>query len=255
MEGLFLTDRGQVRSHNEDSGGIYYNDYGQFLAVIADGMGGHRAGDVASQMATSQLQEKWQNSNQLFSPEETEEWLHLVISQINTSIYEHAQLHEECRGMGTTIEVAICMQDFVTIGHIGDSRSYLLNEEGFKQIAEDHSLVNALVQSGQISKDEAHDHPRRNVVLKALGTEESVVPDVKTISVEKGNELLICTDGLTDKVTDDELIEVIQTKPEMNESGQALIDLANDRGGEDNISLIIIQYGQQAPSPEAGDMS
>jgi protein phosphatase len=255
MEGLFLTDQGRVRSHNEDSGGIYYNDYGQFLAVIADGMGGHKAGDVASQMATRQLQEKWQDSIQFSSAEEIEEWLYLVVSQINTAIYEHAQHHEECQGMGTTIEVAICMKDFVTIAHIGDSRSYLLNEEGFNQIAEDHSLVNALVQSGQITKDEAHEHPRRNVVLKALGTEEQVVPDVRSISVDEGNKLLLCTDGLTDKMTDDELAEVIQTNKEMKESGQALIDVANDRGGEDNISLIIIQYDNPASLLEAGEES
>lgn len=256
MEGLFLTDRGRVRSHNEDSGGIFYNGFGQFLAVIADGMGGHKAGDVASQMATTHLQEKWQNSDQFFSPEDTEKWLRLAILQINTSLYEHAQQHEECQGMGTTIEVVICMKDFVTIAHIGDSRAYLSSDQDFKQITEDHSLVNALVQSGQISKDEAQEHPRRNVVLKALGTEENVTPDVKSLSIEKGNKLLVCSDGLTDKVTEEELAEVIQAMTKMEVSGQVLIDLANERGGEDNISLIIIQYNaEQESAPEAGDIS
>ena len=255
MNGLFLTDRGQVRTHNEDAGGIYYNSHGQLLAVIADGMGGHKAGDVASQMATAQIQEKWEKSNQLMSPEDAENWLDHTISEINTSIYKHAAHHEECQGMGTTIEAAICLKDFASIAHIGDSRLYLNDEEGFKQITEDHSLVNALVQSGQISKDDAQEHPRRNVVLKALGTEEKVVPDVKTLSMDKGNKLLLCSDGLTDKVKDDELAAVIQSTMDMKDSGQELIDLANERGGEDNISLIIIQYEKKDPSLEEGEIS
>lgn len=249
-----MTDRGQVRSHNEDAGGIYYNTHGQFLAIIADGMGGHQAGDVASQMATTLMQDKWQNSIKLNTPEDTEKWLGNTIAEINESIYQHAVNNEECQGMGTTLVVAICMEDYITIAHIGDSRCYLLNEDVLKQITEDHSLVNALVQSGQISKDDAHEHPRKNVVLKALGTEEHVVADVKSLGLDKGNKLLLCSDGLTDKVVDEELSGVIQLTKGMDEIGQQLIDLANDRGGEDNISLIIIHY-TGASSLEAGETS
>lgn len=256
MESIFLTDRGQVRSHNEDAGGIYYNTYGQVLAIIADGMGGHKAGDVASQMAATEVQEKWQNSDKLNSPEDTEKWLSNAISEINDSIYQHALQHEACQGMGTTIVIAICMDEFITLAHIGDSRCYLFNEEvGLKQMTEDHSLVNALVQSGQISKVDAQYHPRKNVVLKALGTEQHAVADVKTLSLDKDSKLLLCSDGLTDKVVDNELAEIIQSSEEMNDSAQALINLANERGGEDNISLILIHYVCSDPSLEEGENS
>lgn len=253
MNSIFLTDRGQVRSHNEDAGGIYYNTDKQVLAIIADGMGGHQAGDVASQMAATEMQKKWENSDKLTSPEDTEKWLYHAIEEINESIYEHALRHEECQGMGTTLVIAVCLDDFITIAHIGDSRCYLFSEEGFKQVTEDHSLVNALVQSGQISKTDAHHHPRKNVVLKALGTEKQVIPDVKTLSHDKESKILLCSDGLTDKVLDDELATIIQSEKAMSDMAQALIDLANERGGEDNISLILIHHVGQDPLLEEGE--
>ncbi len=242
MKAHFLTDRGLVRTHNEDSGGIFYNTSGQFLAVIADGMGGHQAGDVASQMATSLLEEKWEQSRKLHTPEATETWISNVMIEINASIFQHAQENEECHGMGTTIVVAIVIGDFMTIAHIGDSRCYFYTEEGLKQVTEDHSLVNALVQSGQISKDDAISHPRKNVVLRALGTEEEIDSDVKTLGLEEDDKLLLCTDGLTDKVLDEELFELMQTTDGLYEAGEKMIALANERGGEDNISLILFQY-------------
>jgi protein phosphatase len=252
MKGKFLTDQGKVRSHNEDAGGIFYNLSGQFLAVIADGMGGHKAGDVASQMAISLIEEQWNKQEKLHSPEETESWLSKIISEINHSIYSHGLQKEEFQGMGTTAVTAICTEEFVTIAHIGDSRCYMLSGTRFNQVTEDHSLVNELVRSGHISKDAAEQHPRKNVVLKALGTEEQIIADVESMSWEEGNKLLLCSDGLTDKVSDEELKELISSKKEIQEIGGDMIQLANDRGGEDNISLIIIQYDS---SSKAGEKS
>ncbi|GAA0612677.1 Stp1/IreP family PP2C-type Ser/Thr phosphatase [Virgibacillus siamensis] len=239
MEGQFLTHTGQVRKHNEDSGGIFYNTSGQLLAVIADGMGGHQAGDVASQMATRLMREEWEKSADLASPDEAEKWLLESITKINNSVYEHALNNEECYGMGTTIVGVVCTSDFTTIAHIGDSRCYLQNDDGFKQVTEDHSFVNALVQSGEISKDDAQHHPRKNVVLKALGTENHLEPDIRTVCLEKSNKILLCSDGLTDKVTDDELQELLQND-DVHATGNKMIDIANSRGGEDNISLVLL---------------
>ncbi|GAA0422057.1 MAG: Stp1/IreP family PP2C-type Ser/Thr phosphatase [Bacillota bacterium] len=252
MKARFLTDRGQVRSHNEDSGGVFYNSSGQFLAVIADGMGGHQAGDVASQMATTLLEEKWNACDHIDSPEETENWVQNAIREINVAIYNHAQENKECYGMGTTIVIVIVIRDFMTIAHIGDSRCYKRSGDGLKQITEDHSLVNALVQSGQITKDDALSHPRKNVVLKALGTEEVIESDVMSLGLEPEDRLLLCTDGLTDKVMDKELSEIMDASTDLQEIGEKMISLANERGGEDNISLIIFQY---SPSEEAGESS
>jgi PPM family protein phosphatase len=251
MEGHFWTDRGQVRSHNEDSGGIFPNQSGQYLALIADGMGGHQAGDVASEMATTILEKRWLETESLSSPEAAEEWLKQALQEANIAIYHHSLEKEECQGMGTTIVVVICTEEFISVAHIGDSRCYLYNEFSFKQITEDHSLVNALVQSGQISKDDALVHPRKNVVLKALGTSETVEPDVQSISWENGDRILLCSDGLTDKVRDQELAEFMKSASNMEEIGTILVDLANERGGEDNVSLVILQHGSTKEEGEA----
>lgn len=240
MEAHFLTDRGQVRGHNEDSGGIYYNTSGQMLAVIADGMGGHQAGDVASQMAVAKIQEDWQNSDELQTPGKAEQWLMETLREVNKAVFDHSLQKEELAGMGTTIVVTINSRDFITIAHIGDSRCYIHNENGFQQITEDHSLVNELVRTGQISMEDAQQHPRKNIVLKALGTEAEVVADVRSLSWEHGDKLLLCSDGLTDKVSNDKLLEFMESNKKMDQIGQDLVDLANARGGEDNISLVII---------------
>lgn len=251
MKTKYLTDRGQVRKHNEDSGGVFYNPSNQLLAIIADGMGGHRAGDVASQMAVSIIQEKWQESTAFISPEQTEKWLSKTLQEVNKSIYDKALQNDAYSGMGTTIVVIISVNDFVTVAHVGDSRCYISNENGFNQVTEDHSLVNELVRSGQITADDAVYHPRKNIVLKALGTEEEVTPDVQSLSWEYGDKILLCTDGLTDKLSNEELSTFIQLD-NIQETGKQLIDVANERGGEDNISLIILYRNH---SDEVGEPS
>src|SRR5699024_5071508 len=150
---------------------VFHNCSQQLMAVVADGMGGHRAGDVASQMAINLIRDQWEKQPVLKTPEDVETWMQETIQALNRSIYNEAMKHDAYMGMGTTLVVAICTQDLTTVGHIGDSRCYLLNDDGFKQMTEDHSLVNELVRTGQITKDEARHHPRKNVVLKALGTE------------------------------------------------------------------------------------
>ncbi|MDY0405926.1 Stp1/IreP family PP2C-type Ser/Thr phosphatase [Virgibacillus sp. 179-BFC.A HS] len=251
MEGQFMTDTGRVRAHNEDSGGVFKNDTCQQLAIIADGMGGHQAGDVASQMAADILKKKWQAHKEAATPDETEKWLNSVLHEINQEIFAHSLSNEECRGMGTTIVLAVCAPDFVTISHIGDSRCYLYSNGKLNQVTEDHSLVNELVRSGEITKEDAKFHPQKNVVLKALGTEETVKPDIQTLNWEKGDKLLLCSDGLTDKVDDREIAECFASSKSIREIGDYLIRAANERGGEDNISLVIMNHQHM----EAGENS
>ncbi|WP_226035022.1 Stp1/IreP family PP2C-type Ser/Thr phosphatase [Aquibacillus saliphilus] len=251
MNGYFLTDKGRVRDHNEDNGGIFKNYKQQILAVIADGMGGHQAGDVASQMVVTSLSKEWEKTVNFTSPEESEQWLTNTIKAVNNSIYDYAQEHHDCIGMGTTVVAVICGNEFISIGHIGDSRGYLLNDQGFKQVTEDHSLVNELVRTGQISKADAEYHPRKNVLLKALGTERDVQPDVQTIGWETTNKLFLCTDGLSNKLGESELHEFLKGSEEFEGSASKLIVEANERGGEDNISLALVHYDDSQEEGES----
>ncbi|MGJ7922443.1 Stp1/IreP family PP2C-type Ser/Thr phosphatase [Neobacillus sp. LXY-4] len=250
MKAVFMTDQGKIRQHNEDNGGIFVNKAGQRLAIVADGMGGHRAGDVASEMAISNLKEYWENTAVIATAEAAETWIRDHINMVNSKIFQHAQNHQECEGMGTTIVAAICTNRFTTIANIGDSRCYMSNEMGFKQITEDHSLVNELVRSGQISKEDAEHHPRKNLLLRALGTELNVEMDIKTITFEEGDLLLLCSDGLSNKVKEEELVEVLIQEFPLEQKASRLIELANLYGGEDNITLVIVEFYDSCESGE-----
>jgi PPM family protein phosphatase len=242
MNSIYKTDPGRVRILNEDDGGIFVNGDGHRLAVVADGMGGHRAGDVASKMTIDFLQSAWAESKNIYSAERAEEWLRLNINQLNKNLFVHSNENLECEGMGTTIIAAICTDQFVTLAHIGDSRCYLLNESGYKQLTEDHSLVYELVRTGQISKEDAENHPRKNVILRALGTEQDVEIDIITVIFEEGDFLLLCSDGLSNKVSENEMVEILSNNADLEARAESFIQLANQYGGEDNITLCIVEH-------------
>ena len=250
MKAVFRSDKGKIRQHNEDNGGLFLNQANQSLAIVADGMGGHRAGDVASEMTILKLREFWEETMVIETAAQAENWLKRHIDQVNKILFEHSRENEECEGMGTTIVAVILTESFLTVAHIGDSRCYILNKNGFSQITEDHSLVHELVRSGEITIEDAENHPRKNVLLKALGTELSVSMDIKTLLFEEEDVLLLCSDGLSNKVTKVELIDVLQNEKSIDERASSLINLANDHGGEDNITLIIIEL---QPDPIQGD--
>jgi protein phosphatase len=241
MEFTFRTDIGKVRAHNEDSGGVFKNEIG-ILAVVADGMGGHRAGDVASAMSTDYFRSAWEQVREISSAVEAEEWLVTHFELLNEQLYSHAGEHEECRGMGTTLVVALCTKEYISIAHIGDSRAYVFNEFGFALKTSDHSLVQELVRNGQISEEEAEHHPRKNVLLRALGTEREIKVDVTTLPVEEDQSILLCSDGLTNKVTNAELKSNLEEDNDLLFKAEKLITLANERGGEDNITVALIHY-------------
>ncbi|CQR47744.1 Serine/threonine phosphatase stp [Paraliobacillus sp. PM-2] len=238
----FLTNQGKVRAHNEDNGGVFQNKSDQYLAVVADGMGGHKAGDVASQLVVEHLQEKWQSSEEIKDKTSAENWLKSSIETVNTSVYNYAQNNKECYGMGTTVVAVIYGHDFISVANIGDSRCYLFAEEVLRQVTEDHSLVNELVRSGQISKEDAAFHPRKNVITKALGTEKHIEPDMVNEKWEPGNKLLLCSDGLSNKIEDYELVPFLTDEKPLSDKANALVDTANERGGEDNITLVLSEF-------------
>lgn len=242
MNMVVVSDRGQIRQLNEDFAEIVKNESNQVLAVVADGMGGHKAGDVASFMAASTLKEEFINKQSFTTAEEAENWLKTFIQKANDNILTHAKNNASCEGMGTTIVATIITDQFATIAHVGDSRCYLKSDAGFVQITNDHSLVYELMKTGQISKEEAEIHPMKNVVLRSVGTDEVVKIDISTIILEPNNYLLLCSDGLSNKLNDKEMNEVLEMSTSLEDKANQLIHLANDYGGEDNITVAIIHY-------------
>ncbi len=241
MQAIALTDQGQVRAYNEDSTKVVHNSLNEYLVIVADGMGGHQAGDVASALAVESMEMSWEEEKAGFRPGRAEAWLLHTIRKANETILAFSKEKPEYSGMGTTLVAAICTNEFITIGHVGDSRAYLFGDRVLDLKTSDHSLVNELVKSGQLSEEEAEDHPRKNVLLRAIGTDENVKVDVHTFEWDENQSALFCSDGLTNKVSDRELEEVMNSDRSLHEKGTELIRLANEAGGEDNITVAIIE--------------
>lgn len=242
MEGYFQTDRGKVRLTNEDSGGIFYNEANQLLAIVADGMGGHRAGDVASDLAVQMVKKDYERTKKFTSVTDAEKWLKHLIVKVNKELYNQARKKKELEGMGTTVVLSLCTNEFVVVGHVGDSRCYLWNEEtALSQLTSDHSYVNELVKTGQISELDAEEHPRKNVLIKAVGTDSDITPDIHTVEWQQNDCLLLCSDGLTNKIKDEELAKMLEATKELEDTAKQFISLANERGGEDNITLALVR--------------
>jgi len=242
MEGIFRTDIGKVRPHNEDNGAVAEGMYGQMLALVADGMGGHQAGDIASAMAKDGMLNYWHEITEPFTPEDAEKWLLKTVSKVNEELFDYSQNHPGCEGMGTTLVAAVCSEEFVTFSNVGDSRVYLFAEDELTQISEDHSLVRELVRSGQLSEEEAEHHPRKNVLLRALGTEQTIEVDIETISWKNGSILLLCSDGLTNKLSNQDIQNQLTIDQDLESVSQKLLKQANDYGGEDNITITLVRH-------------
>lgn len=239
-----ITNRGKVRKTNEDAGGTFYNKANQLLAIVADGMGGHLAGEIASKLAVTHAKNRWEQHPEMTTAQEAEFFLGRLMEEMNEIVFTESLKDVRYGGMGTTVVLTISTNQFATIGHVGDSRCYVRNEEGFKQLTVDHSYVNELVRTGEISPNDAENHPNKNVLVEVIGTDETVKYAVKTIGLEQGDVLLLCSDGLYEKVSVKELHETIDNKIEFVNKWQALVDLANDRGGEDNITLVAVLHDE-----------
>ncbi len=239
MNVYFKTDQGKLRDHNEDNGGVYLKE-DVVLAIIADGMGGHLAGEEASRLAVKCLEQAWSHYEPGADELEDEKWLEEVVREANLSIFEHANSHPECKGMGTTLVAALCRPNRLTIANVGDSRGYLFNGEELRQITEDHSLVNELVKAGQLSEEDAAYHPRKNVLLRALGTDQETKIDVFQIEWSESDGLLLCSDGLSNLVNKQEMIKILESAKPLSEKAEDLIGHANEAGGNDNISVTLV---------------
>jgi PPM family protein phosphatase len=253
VEIAFETDRGKVRPLNEDNGTIFFDEQENVLfAIVADGMGGHQAGEVASEMAVSSLKEAWENDRGSLSEHNFESWLREQIQKTNLKIYNYASSHPECKGMGTTIVAVICSNSTVVISHVGDSRCYHMTDDQLKLETNDHTLVNELVKAGQITKEEAEHHPRKHVIMRAVGTEFNTEVETKVTEWKPGDYLLLCSDGLSDKVTQGEIQQTLVNDTSLTAKAKKLIELAIDAGGEDNITLAVVRYTSSNKAGEEG---
>lgn len=235
------TDIGRIRSVNEDRAVVLPEANATVVAVVADGMGGHQAGDIASQMAIEKIREELSRLSHDATLAERKEAVRLAVEAANLEVFRHASEREHLHGMGTTVVVAVARPDRLVIGHIGDSRAYLAGKEGIVQLTEDHSLVNELVRNGQITREEAHHHPRRNVLLRALGTETRALVDVHDYAWEEGDILLMCSDGLSGLVDSAVLFAVLRTARSLEDKVNDLVDKALEAGGDDNVTVVLVE--------------
>lgn len=241
MEFIQRTDIGKKRAINEDYLDVVEKEQGMVLAVLADGMGGHNAGDVASELAVRFLVDRFHKSKLLLTSDANavSSWLKEAYEGANERISTIAESDPSCKGMGTTLIAAVFQNNKVTFAHIGDSRVYLYSKGEINPLTKDHSYVNVLLDSGEINEEQARTHPRKNMLMKAIGTEISIDPDILTVSVRPEEYVLICSDGLSNMVSAEQMVHVLQSEATLNAKVETLIELANEQGGEDNISLII----------------
>jgi len=236
MKYFYITDTGSVREHNEDSVTIIENSCGEYLMAVADGMGGHRAGEVASNIVINHLTDTFLKNKELGTKEEAINWLKETVSESNQLIIEHTQDHPESTGMGTTIVTALLSKDYLLFGNIGDSSGFVLKNHEIHKITNDHTLVNLLVKSGELTEEEAKDHPRKNVLMKALGATTTVEMDVFDVETDVDG-ILLCSDGLTNMLDNDQILKVLESDLTIQEKLNKLIVKCNNRGGTDNISI------------------
>lgn len=237
-----LSDRGKVRPINEDS---FCLPNGQmYLALVADGMGGHQAGEVASDMATSILSElAAKRGGKDISVKTAVSW----VRKANAAIYASAQANPAQRGMGTTLTFLYFMHQRVMLGHVGDSRCYRLRDGQLAQLSTDHSLVQELVRSGTITQEEARNHPYKNIITRALGADEQVQVDAHDLQLSRSDVFLLCSDGLTDYLTDEELQDILlEQETDLQQKARKMVDIALERGGRDNITVLLLD-GEVAP--------
>lgn len=228
------TDKGRIRENNQDYV-VTLKGKKYILLIVADGMGGHNAGEIASKSACITIRDYiFKNFD---GYESIENLIKDSIVAANEEVYKKSLSNKNFNGMGTTVTCSLIYKDNIYIGHVGDSRAYLINKVGIVKITQDHSYVQELIDNGSITEKEAINHPQRNIITRAVGTEMDVTIDIKMMNINKGDYILICTDGLTNYINNDEIFEIVSSNKK--NAVDELINLAKERGGSDNISIII----------------
>ena len=240
MEDYYLTDKGKVRDHNEDSVVIVENFNKEILLAVADGMGGHNAGEIASSIAITHLGKRFKEVASVGDKEDAIRWLQETVSEINVLIYKYTDEHPESSGMGTTLVTAILTKNFLLIGNIGDSSGFVVKKKKIHKITTDHTLVNLLVKSGELTEEEAKDHPKKNVLMKALGAMTNVEMDIFDVETDV-DSIFLCSDGVTNMLEPEVIEKVLNDKNSAEDKVNKIIFKCNNRGGNDNISVAYLE--------------
>jgi protein phosphatase len=245
-----LTDVGKVRTIDEDSilaadlsFGINSESEKFLLLAVADGMGGHAKGEEASKIALNTLTKTI--IPELFGNTSFTDLLENGIKNANQEILEYTVKNPESSGMGTTTVCALVKGNNIHLANVGDSRAYVISDDGIRRVTKDHSYVQSLIDEGQITEEEARDHPQKNVITKAVGIMESVEPDTMKLTLDDDESLLLCCDGVIAHLTDEDIHKIICNENNPQNACQQIVDLANQRGGSDNISLIILSSNNE----------
>lgn len=238
MKSFYLTDAGKIRSHNEDAVTIVKNASGEQLLVVADGMGGHRAGEVASSMVVTHIGKRFSEMSSVGSKLDAINWMKDNIDEINKKILDYTSENPESTGMGTTVVMALLTDSFLIFGNIGDSSGFVMKKGKIHKVTKDHTLVNLLVAAGDLTEEEAKYHPKKNVLMKALGASEKVELDIFDIVDMSVDAILLCSDGLTNMLSFEQIEKVLNDEElDIEEKVIKLIRKSNARGGTDNISV------------------
>ena len=244
MEISLLTDVGQKRTNNQDYVNLFINRAGRTMIILADGMGGHRAGNIASEMAVTDLGAAWVDT-QIDTVNEVREWFaeHLEIE--NQKIYQLGR-DEAYKGMGTTLEALAIIDNQAIYAHIGDSRIGLILGEEYHQLTNDHSLVNELLKAGQLTPEEAEAHPQKNIITQSIGQKDEIQPDLGIVSLEPGDYIVINSDGLTNMISGSEIYDIVTSDISLDDKAATLVRFANNAGGLDNITVALIAIEEES---------
>ncbi len=232
------SDVGKTRKQNEDNVLVLKNKLNHTIIVVADGMGGHNAGEIASEISCEVIKNEFMK---LTEPVDYKKFIKQTLLKANKEIYRKSILYTEYAKMGTTTSLLIYDGKRAYIGHIGDSRIYYTNSQNITQITKDHTLVEAMIKAGTLTREQASESRYKNVLLQALGTSKKLTIDIKELKIPKQFKFLICSDGLTGEVTDQEIFEIMNEENDLESRVENLITLANEKDGSDNVSAIIME--------------
>lgn len=240
MIGFAKTDIGKAREINQDYYSIPNSEENLQIYILADGMGGYNGGEIASKLATESAKKYIENNlNQIeHTRDNILELIKNAIEYANMVVFEKSKEVPELEGMGTTLDICFIYNNKIYIGHVGDSRIYRIRGEIIRKLTKDHSYVQQLVEDGKITREEANHHPKKNMLIKALGCTAYVEPDIRARNYESGDILVMCSDGLTNMVEEKEIYQVVKQNPET--APQRLVEMANQAGGYDNITVVTI---------------